>query len=727
MFAKVIIEYPVKTLDKMFTYSIPKKLSEKIKVGMKVLVPFGANSINGFVLEIIDRIDEDFEIREIIDIVDEELVLNKELLAVANYVQEKTLCTKIAALQTMLPASLKAKKQKHNFAFFETIIKLNKEINIDEYKKNNISRSKQLEIINLLENNDYVLKKDINGSSLKTLLNKNIVLEEKLQKYRLNWQDKIQEEKKLTELQMNAFNTIKESFDKYRTFLLFGVTGSGKTEVYIKLIKEVIKSNKTALVMVPEISLTTQIAKRFYECFGNDVAILHSSLSAGEKYDEYLKILRKEVSVVVGTRSSVFASLENLGIIIIDEEDSPSYKQDNYPRYNAKDVATFRAQFNEVPLVLGSATPSLETKARADKNVFELVKLDKRVGKAKLPEIHIVDMEMEMKKRNMIFSDLLKRKIEEKLAKKEQIILLLNRRGFSTFINCSNCGFVYKCPSCDITLTYHKTSNNLMCHYCGYIMKKSDVCPSCGEDALNYYGLGTEKLESEIKNIFPMARVVRMDQDVTSRKGAHEEIITSFKNYKYDILLGTQMVSKGLDFPKVSLVGVINADTSLNIPDFRSNENTFSLLSQVAGRAGRSDIHGEVIIQTFNPDNFIINCVKEQDYEKFYLYEMNFRRKLKYPPYYYLIGIKVIGNKYEVALTEAKKVKTFLDKRIDKSTICLGPTTASILKYKEEYRFQIIIKYRFDDNLKESLKELNNIYANNKDCYIDIDFDPIRI
>ena len=327
----------------------------------------------------------------------------------------------------------------------------------------------------------------------------------------------------------------------------------------------------------------------------------------------------------------------------------------------------------------------------------------------------------------MIFSDLLKDKIKEKLEKKEQIILLLNRRGFSTYINCSNCGYTYKCPNCEITLTYHISSNNLICHYCGYKISKASICPNCQENSLNYYGLGTEKLEIEIKKLFPLARVIRMDQDVTSKKGSHEKIINDFKNYKYDILLGTQMVSKGLDFPLVSLVGVINADTTLNLPDFRSNELTFALLHQVSGRAGRSNLEGEVVIQTFNPHNFVMECVKDNNYDLFYLKEMQIRRKLAYPPYYYLIGIKIISKEYNIALEEAQKVKLYLNQHLEKTTLVLGPTMASILKFKNEYRFQIIIKYKYDKYLKQVLKELDNIYIYNKNCYLDIDINPLHI
>ena len=725
MFAKVIIEYATKELDKTFIYKIPNNLLDKIKVGMKVSVPFGSKKIFGFVLEILNKAKEEFEIKEIIDIVDEELVLNEELLAISDYLKETTLCTKITALQTLLPSSLKAKKQKSNYDYYESIIKLNKDIDITSYKEKNKKYVGQIEIINLLENKKELKKSEIKSSSLNTLIKNNVVIVEKIQKYRINKIKENIKEKVLTKEQQEVFASI--NLDKHQTYLLYGITGSGKTEVYIKLIKEVIKKGKTALLLVPEILLTMQIIKRFYQEFGSQVAVLHSALSAGEKHDEYLKIMRKEVSIVIGTRSAVFAPLENIGIIIIDEEHSTTYKQDNNPKYHAKDIAIFRAKYHNVPLVLGSATPTLESKARADKGVYTLLKLDKRVGNASLPTIHIVDMVEEMHKRNTIISEELDKKIRQRIERKEQIILLLNRRGYATFVNCSNCGFTYKCPNCDITLTYHASSNNLICHYCGYLHKKDDVCPSCHENALNYFGLGTEKLEEFIKNRYPSLKVARMDQDTTTKKGSHEKFIEDFLNEKYDLLIGTQMVSKGLDFPKVTLVGVINADTSLNIPDFRCSENTFSLLNQVAGRSGRSNASGEVVIQTFNPDNYVINCVKNNSYDAFYNLEMPLRRKLKYPPYYYLIGLKVIGKDYTKTLQEAQKIKKYLDSKVEAETIVLGPTTALILKYNNEYRFQIIIKYRFDKKIIPTLKEIDNMYILNKDLYVDIDINPSRI
>ena len=726
MFASIIIEYNVQKLDKTFIYKIPTELEQKIKIGMKVYVPFGKQNIIGFVIDIMKNIEnQDYDIKEVIKIEDEKLVLSQELMEVGKYLSEVTMCSLITSYQTMLPNSLKIKKQKHNYELLEEYLSI-KDLNkakeyINVYKR----RIKQIEILNEIIKKGRIPKKGISSTNIKQLIENNIIKIEKEKKYRINIENNNLIIKNLTDEQKKVYEKV--DFSNYKTYLLYGITGSGKTEVYINLIKKSLELGKTAIMLVPEIGLTTQIAKRFYEAFGSNVAILHSSLSSGEKYDEYIKIMNEEVKIVVGTRSAIFAPLKNLGIIIIDEEDSASYKQDNNPKYHARDIAIYRGKYYNIPVLLGSATPSLESKARADKSVYQLLKLDKRVGSAKLPIIHIVDMEKEIKKKNTIFSDLLKEKIIEKINKKEQIILLLNRRGFSTFITCSNCGYVYKCPNCDITLTYHKSSNNLICHYCGYQKRKDDKCPICHEESLNYYGLGTEKLEEKIKELFPNIRVIRMDQDTTRNKGMHEKIINDFKNQKYDLLLGTQMISKGLDFEKVSLVGVLNADITLNMPDYKSSENSFSLLNQVAGRAGRSEILGEVIIQTYNPDNYVIKCVQNNSYDNFYLQEMQFRRKLKYPPYYYLISLKIIGKDYDKAIEYAKKTKRFLESNLNKETIILGPTTAAVFKYNNEFRMQILIKYKKDNDLITTLKNLKNIFTNIKECYLDIDFNPIRV
>lgn len=729
MFAKVLVQYGVKALDRTFTYRVPDELRDIIGVGMKVYVPFGAQNINGFVLEIIDEIDDvDFEIKDIYSIVTKDLKLNEELMELGHFIKSKTLCSLITAYQCMLPTSLKVNNSKESYELKKTYVRLSKSIpEIDEYINKNIKNRRQVEILEELKDSEHILKKDLPASSLKKLEQLGLVESYKVSSYRINPEAIDTSKPNLTDEQYAVYDKVKVSFNEAKTFLLYGVTGSGKTEIYMQLCEDMIRLNKCVIMLVPEISLTTQIVRRFYHRFGDDVAIFHSNLSDGEKYDEYKKIERGEVHIVVGTRSAIFTPVLNLGLIIIDEEHSSNYKQESNPRYHALDIAKWRSNYHKCPVLLGSATPSLESMARAKKGVYEYLTLMNRIGNAKLPTIKIVDMEPEFKKRNMILSDELQCKIMECLERNEQVMLLLNRRGYSTYINCSSCGFTYKCPHCDITLTYHKTSNNLRCHYCGYTTFNSEICPECHEKAVRDFGLGTEKVEQFIKELYPSYRVVRMDLDTTARKGEHERIITAIENLEYDIIIGTQMISKGFDFPRVTLVGIINADESLNIPDFRSGENTFSLLSQVSGRAGRKDLPGEVIIQTFNPDNKTLNYVLNNDYLGNYEYEMSIRKRLKYSPYYYLVSLKVTSKKYESASKEASKVAAYLRKNIESTSVCLGPTTASVFRINNVYRFQIILKYRKDEKLFSTLSYLDQEYAMNKDVSLEIDIDPLKI
>lgn len=726
MYAEVLIEYNNKSIDKTFTYLVPSFIKDTLKVGMKVKVPFGNKVINGFVTKIKNEYNDTYQLKEIVNIVDKYLILNEEMLSLGTYLQQKTLCTKIAAYQTMLPSSLKVKDQKTEYAKYLYYIELNQPNEviltyINKYPR----RKKQITILQDLLQQGKILKSTYSSPQLNDLITDGLVKVTKEQIYRINNEQQTTKAPSLTLDQQTAIAQVR--LMKEQTYLLHGVTGSGKTEVYMQLITKVLENNQTALMLVPEISLTTQIINRFYSRFGSDVAIFHSALSDGEKYDEYLKILRDEVKIVIGTRSAIFTPIKRLGIIIIDEEHSETYKQDTTPRYHALDMAKFRSHYNHIPLILGSATPSFETMARAKKGVYEYISMPNRVGSAHLPLISLVDMSLEMKKRNLIFSDLLRTKISDRLSKKEQVILLLNRRGYSTTISCKACGFTYKCPACDIALTYHKTSNNLRCHYCGYTIFKSDTCPNCHEKALTDYGLGTEKLELELNKLFPAAKVIRMDADTTTHKGAHQDIIERFKKNEYDILLGTQMIAKGLDFPLVTLVGVINADATLNIPDFRSGERTYALLSQVAGRAGRHNLLGEVILQTFNPTNFTLKCVQENNYEKFYNYEMNNRHKLDYPPYYFLTSLKIASKDYDLARQEITKVRTFLDKNLSKQTIILGPTTSAVFKMNNIYRFQILLKYKRDAYLTKCLKELDEMYSLNNKVNLEIDNDPLQV
>ena len=724
MIVEVLVELSNKNIDRVFDYIVPKNLQSSMKVGIRVTVPFGHQTLEGFVLNI-KKNSSVSEMKEVIDIVDNDIILNKELLELGKKMQQDTLSTLISCYQVMLPKALKAQKRTNISKKMVKII----ELNIDENQVSAYTfNDKQQLIIDCLLKNKEVTREQlskISSSSLKTLLNKNIIKEQEKEVYRLN--DNISNDTfkyPLTIDQQNVVDTILQDNGKAVAYLLHGVTGSGKTEVYMELIETMLKQGKSSIVLVPEISLTPQLVERFKKRFNEAIAILHSRLSEGEKYDEYRKIARGEVNIVIGARSAVFAPLTNIGLFIIDEEHTSSYKQENSPKYNAIDIALYRSKYHNSLVVLGSATPSLTTYAKALKGIYKLVTLPNRIGNRTLPLVTIVDMNKE-KKRHGHFSNSLVELIKDRLSKKEQIILLLNRRGYSSFISCSNCGYVEKCPSCDITLTYHKTSNMLRCHYCGYATKYSITCPKCHEASMKNLGVGTEKIEEELHQLFD-CKIIRMDYDTTSKKGAHERIIADFKEHKYDILLGTQMIAKGLDFANVTLVGVINADTSLMLPNYKSSEDTFQLLCQVSGRSGRGDKKGEVVIQTFNPDHYAIYLAKDHNYLSFFQKEMNIRKQLCYPPYYYLVSIKVISSDYELAKSEISKVANKLYDNLS-SSIILGPSVSNIFKVNNNYRFQIIIKYKKEDNLYPTLQKIIEYYKSNSKVRIDIDFNPNQI
>ena len=529
--------------------------------------------------------------------------------------------------------------------------------------------------------------------------------------------------KVLTKAQQNVVDSVLND-QRHVPFLLFGVTGSGKTEVYMQIIEKVLKKGKTAIILVPEISLTPQMVEQFSNRFGNQIAALHSALSEGEKYDEWRRIARGEANIVIGARSAIFAPLKNIGIIIMDEEHSDSYKQgDKNPRYHARDIAIWRGKYHSCPVLLGSATPSLESMARAQKGVYELVTLQERVNGKMLPEVEIIDMNQESKRSSYHITNTLLKNLNDCIKRGDQAILFLNRRGFSTFVTCKNCSEVIRCPNCDITLTYHKSNKMLRCHYCGYATPLPKECPKCHENSLSDLGVGTEKIEEELHILLPSVKVLRMDVDTTSKKGAHKKMIDAFRNHEYDILLGTQIVAKGLDFSDVTLVGVINADTSLNIPDFRSSENTYSLLSQVAGRSGRSSKTGKVLIQTFNPDHYAISFVKHHDYLGFYNEEMKIRKRLGYPPFYFLCYLKISGKEADYLFQESLKIKRSLERNLQYTTI-LGPTTLAVFKVNNIYRYGIILKYKKEDMLYDILLKIQNHYKNNHKIKVDIDFNP---
>ena len=498
----------------------------------------------------------------------------------------------------------------------------------------------------------------------------------------------------------------------------------GKTEVYLQLIQNVINKNKTAIVLVPEISLTPQMVDRFLARFGDCIAVLHSKLSIGERYDQWKNIKEQKAKIVIGARSAIFAPIENLGIIIIDEEHDQSYKSETSPRYKAQEIARYLAKQNNIPVVLGSATPDVGTFTKAKNGEIELIKLTKRANKSELPNVEIVDLRYELAKGNRsIISDRLYEEIEKNIKDKKQTILFLNRRGYSTFVMCRDCGYTVKCKKCNISLTYHEYTNKLKCHYCGYEINNLKTCPSCNSKNIKYFGTGTEKLETEIKKIFPNATTIRMDIDTVTKKNSHEEILNKFKNENIDILIGTQMVVKGHHFPNVTLVGVVAADSSLNIEDFRANERTFGLLTQVAGRAGRESNDGRVIIQTYNPENFCIQCAKNQDYDKFYETEIELRKQLKYPPFCDIIMFGISSHSKETVEKAANKLFEILQKNIKKQKISINvynPVTAPISKIKNKYRWRIIAKC----NLNNSIINLVN---NTLDEYYELKIKNVRV
>jgi primosomal protein N' (replication factor Y) (superfamily II helicase) len=594
---------------------------------------------------------------------------------------------------------------------------------IIEKEKINTRAGKQKDVIDFfihrhkpIELRTLISELKISSQTVSALVDKKILIEKELEVYRDPYQDRQFKQTyplPLTEGQQRVILPIQQSIlsDKHHVFLLYGVTGSGKTEVYLQSIQTVLEKGKEAIVLVPEISLTPQMVHRFKGRFGDKVAVLHSGLSAGEKYDEWRKIQRKEVSVVVGARSAVFAPFENIGIIIIDEEHETSYKQEENPRYHARDVAIQRAGHFQCPVVLGSATPSLESFARANKKVYQLLSLPTRMNNQALPAVEIIDMRDELRSGNRsMFSSILFEKMKDRLEKKQQIVLFLNKRGHSSFIMCRDCGYVVNCPHCDISLTYHQSQQKMKCHYCGHEEYVPKQCPECKSEHIRYFGTGTQKVEEELGKVLPEARVIRMDVDTTSRKGSHEKLLEAFQNGKADILLGTQMIAKGLDFPNITLVGVLTADTMLHLPDFRSSEKTFQLLTQVSGRAGRHELPGEVIIQTYSPEHYSVELSGKQDYDQFYQYEMMVRKTHRYPPFYYLSLITITHEELMKVVSITEKITKYLRSKLSNNAIVLGPVASPIPKINNRYRYQCLIKYKQEPELSNALKIILDQY-----------------
>ena len=741
MVAEVIINSAAKKLNRTFDYNIPKELENMIFVGSKVLVPFGRfkNLEEAHVVAI--KQSSEFEIKDIAKV---ETGLTDKQIELANWMAKRYFCNVSECIKLMQTPGTRTKNvnnriqdKKINAVYLKKDFD---EINFD-IENGKIKSDKQIRILNFVKYNEGCTIPEIETFTdcsrgiVNTLIKNEYleVVETKIERNPLNTK-KVEgtQNLKLNDEQQEAFDKVSKTIDnnRYEQFLLYGVTGSGKTEVYLQLIDKAVKEEKSAIVLVPEISLTPQMLDRFISRFGKEkIAVLHSKLSIGERHDEWERIQEGKTNIVIGARSAIFAPVKNLGIIIIDEEHDSSYKSEASPKYNAKEVAKKIAKEAKIPLLLGSATPDLTTfyNARETRKIT-LLELTKRANNSNLPKVEIVDLKQELANgnRSMLSNDLYQ-SIEQNLKDKLQTILFLNRRGYSTFIMCRNCGYTVKCKNCNISMTYHSYENKLKCHYCGYEEKLVKTCPECGSDKIRYFGTGTQKLEQEIHKQFPQAKTIRMDVDTVTKKNSHEEILNKFKNEDIDILIGTQMVVKGHHFPKVTLVGVIAADSSLNIDDYRATERTFQILTQVAGRAGRENLPGKVIIQSYNPENFSIQDAQKQDYEKFYDTEIALRKQLKYPPFCDIIVIgfnsineeeikKVSNLAYEIAVKnlDSEEFKIF------------KPMPSPIDKIQNKFRWRIVIKGNMNEKANETLNELLKILYDKdyKNTRVTIDVNP---
>lgn len=705
MYAQVIIKTINQSIDKIFEYNIPDEF-QNISLGTRVKVPFGRGNklIEGYIVGFCGNTDFDKnKIKSIDSICDSYPVFTPETIELAKWMKEKYYCTLTECLQCIMPSS-KSLEMKSKVKY----VKLVDIQTCDDYI-NKTRFEAQKKILNFLKLNSKVELKqlksvlNISDSSIKTL-NKNGLIEI-VEEYRNEYSSfNLSLPLTLTPEQKFAVESIKEAINLEitKTFLLHGVTGSGKTEVYLQLIDIVLKKGKQAIVLVPEISLTPQTVSRFENRFGSIIALTHSKMSNSERITQWNRARTGEAKIMIGPRSAIFTPFENLGIIIIDEEHESTYKSETNPKYHAREVAQKRCELTNSVLVLGSATPSLETYYRTSNNDIVLIKMKQRAMNSQLPKINIVDMRQELADGNFnIFSQKLAQAIKNNLYKKEQTILFLNRRGHSTFISCRKCGYVAKCNDCNLPYTYHQDINRLSCHYCGKQIDILTICPECGSKYVKYFGIGTQKVENEIKRLFPEATVARMDTDTTTKRNSHALILKDFSNGKTDILIGTQMIAKGHDFPKVTLVGVIAADLSLNMDDFRAGEITFQLLTQVSGRAGRAELMGEVFIQTYNPESYVIALSKTQEYEKFYEQEIAMRQIMKYPPFSNIFIFVISGENEKSVIDGSYRLISVLNYYNRKGKFeLLGPTPARVSKIRKLYRWKIIIKCDEEQRLK---------------------------
>lgn len=745
MYAKVIVDITHEKLDKVFEYSIPSDLEGVLKVGLEVIVPFGKGNreTNGYIVDISETCEYCPEkVKEILGIAEKKVAIEGKMVALAAWMKEHYGGTMIQALKTVLPIKKEENAKVKRYVRLLLDAKEGAE-KLHEYlnKKNQKARARVLAA--LLDNEvleyEFVIKKlNVTRTVLTALEGQGVLRIESEQVFRnpIKQREQSWQEIEYTEEQQHAINVFREDYLKglRKTYLLYGVTGSGKTEVYMEMIARVIRDGKQAIVLIPEIALTYQTVMRFYKRFGERISILNSRMSNGERYDQMMRAKAGNIDVMIGPRSALFTPFPNLGLIVIDEEHEPTYKSEQIPRYHARETAIARAKLEGASVVLGSATPSLEAFYRSQADMgegpYELLTLKNRTQKQSLPTVHVVDLREELKKGNRsIISEKLHELMEERLEKKQQIMLFINRRGYAGFVSCRNCGHVVKCPHCDVSLTSHR-GGKLVCHYCGHEEQDISVCPECGSKHIGGFRVGTQQIEELIKKEFPSARVLRMDMDTTKEKDGHEKILEQFASEEADILVGTQMIVKGHDFPNVTLVGILAADMSLYADDYRAGERTFQLLTQAAGRAGRGSEKGEVVIQTYSPEHYSIETAANQDYESFYEAEISYRSVMGYPPVEQLLAILISGKEEKLLETASSYIKSYAE-RVNRNEVrIIGPTSPSVGKVNDVYRKVIYLKheeYGVLIDLKDKLEKYIEINSGFKDMWIQFDFNPMRI
>lgn len=739
MYADIIIDITHEKLDKVFQYSIPSRLEGMLEVGTEVVVPFGRSNkeTHGYVIAFSEKTDYDpAKIKEITGKAEESMAIEGKLVALAAWMKEHYGGTMIQALKTVLPVKKKEKiRQKRTVHLLLDEEAGKRQLDIYLHK-NQKARARLL--AGLLDQpvQEYELltkKLNVTGTVIRTLEEQKILTVEYEDMLRnpFDYQKKTGKQIVYTEEQERAIRTFVQDYQagKRKTYLLYGITGSGKTEVYMEMIEQVVKMGKQAIVLIPEIALTYQTVMRFYGRFGDRVSILNSRLSPGERFDQLERIRRGEVDVMIGPRSALFTPFSDLGLIVIDEEQESAYKSEQVPRYHARETAVARATMEGASVVLGSATPSVDAYFKAKQGEYTLLELTRRAKGQNLANVYTVDMREELKKGNRsIISDRLKELIEDRLQKHQQIMLFLNRRGYAGFVSCRSCGYVVKCPHCDVSLSAHR-GGKLVCHYCGYETKQMNRCPECGSGYIGGFKAGTQQIEELIKRMFPQAGVLRMDLDTTKSKDGHEKILAAFANHEADILIGTQMIVKGHDFPEVTLVGVLAADLSLYSNDYQSAERTFQLLTQAAGRAGRGSAGGEVVIQTYSPEHYSIQRAAAQDYDGFYEEEINYRSLMGYPPVHQLLAVWMSGNEEEHLKKAAGYLKEFTERlNRQKKLAIIGPTAPFIEKVNDRYRQLIYIKseeYKFLIEAKDLMEQYIEMNSGFRSLRIQFDFNPM--